>query len=54
MKVMVILIVIGALGTIPKVLAKRLEDLKIGGRVEIIQTAALLRSAKILRRVQDS
>ena len=40
---MVIPIVIGALGTIPKGLLRRLEELEIGGQVEIIQTTALLR-----------
>ena len=47
----VIPIVIVALGTITKGLVLDLEDLEIRGRVEIIQTTALLRSARILRRV---
>ena len=51
MKVTVMLIVIGALGMISKSLVKGLEDLKIGGRAETIQTIALLRSIIILRRV---
>ena len=51
MKVMEIQIVIGALGTIPNDLAKRLEELEIRGRAGTIQIAALLRSARILRRV---
>ena len=51
MKAMVIPIVIGTLGKIPKGLVKRLEDLEIGGQLETIQTIALLRSARILRRV---
>ena len=38
MKVMVISIVIGALGTVAKGLIKKLEDLEISGRVETIQT----------------
>ena len=38
MKVTVILIVIGALGTITKGLMKELEDLERRGRVETIQT----------------
>ena len=50
MKVRIVPIVIGALGTITKGLLKGLEDLKIGGRVETIQTTALLRMARILRR----
>ena len=45
------LIVIGALGTITKRLLKGLGDLEVGGRVETIQTTALLRTARILRRV---
>ena len=53
MKVTVISIVIGALGTVIKGLVQGLEDLEITGRVETIQTAALLRSARILRRVLE-
>ena len=34
----------------PKVLIQGLEDLEIRGQVETIQTRALLRSARILRR----
>ena len=49
MKVTIVPIVIGALGTITKGLLKGLEDLEIGGRVETIQTTALLRTARILR-----
>ena len=51
MKVTIIPIVIGAFGTVTKGLLKGLEDLKIGGRVETIQTTALLKTARILRRV---
>ena len=51
MKVTVILIAIGAIGTVTKGLVKGLEDLEIKGRVMTIQTTALLRSARILRRV---
>ena len=47
---LVLPVVIGALGTIPKRLVKRLEDLEITGRVETIQTTALLRLAKILKK----
>ena len=54
MKVTVISVVIGALGTIPKRLVKGLEDLEIRGQVEPIQITALLRSVRILRRVLDS
>ena len=54
MKVTIVPIVIGALGTIKKGLLKGLEDLEIGGRVETIQTTALLRTARILRRVLET
>ena len=42
MKVTVIPVVIGALGTDIKGVVLRLEDLEIRGRVETIQTIALL------------
>ena len=47
-------IVIGAFVTVTKGLLKGLEDLEIGGRVETIQTTALLRTARILRRVLEN
>ena len=47
MKVTIVPIVIGALGTVTKGLLKGLEDLEIGRRVETIQTTALLRTAGI-------
>ena len=53
-KVKVILIVIGALGTTPKGLVKELEELEIEGRAEAIQTTALLRLARILRRFMET
>ena len=46
MKVTIVPIVIGALGTVTKGLLKGLEDLEVGGRVETIQTTALLRTAE--------
>ena len=51
MKVTVIPIVIGAIGTVNKRLVRELEDSEIRGQVETILTTALLRSARILRRV---
>ena len=51
MKVTILPIVIGAFGTVTKGLLKRLEDLEVGGRVETIRTIALLRTARIMRRV---
>ena len=54
MKVTIVPIVIGAFGTITKGLLKGMEDLEVGGRVETIQTTALLRTARILRRVLET
>ena len=54
MKVTIIPIVNGAFDTVTKGLLKGLEDLEVGARVETIQTAALLRSARILRRVLET
>ena len=51
---MIMPIVIGALGTITKGLLKGQEDLEVGGRVETIQTTALLRTARILKRVLET
>ena len=54
MKVTIVPIVIGALGTITKGLLQGLENFEIGGQVETIQTTALLRTARILRRVLET
>ena len=54
MKVTIVPIVIGALGTITKGLLKGLKDLEVGGRIETLQTTALLRMARILRRVLET
>ena len=54
MKVTIVLIVIGAFGTIAKGLLKDLEDLEVGGRVETILMSALLRTARILRRALET
>ena len=40
--------------TVTKGLLKSLEDLEVSGRVETIQTTALLRTARILRRVLET
>ena len=53
MKVTVIPIVICALGTVTKRFVQGLEELERRQRVEIIQTTALLRLTRILRRVLD-
>ena len=54
MKVTIIPIVIGAFGMVTKGLLKGLEDLEVGDQVETIQTTALLKTAKILRRVLET
>ena len=54
MKVTFILIVIGALGTVTERLIKGLEDLEIRGRVETTQTTALLKSARIRKRIKET
>ena len=54
MKVTVIPIVIGAFGTVTKGLLKGLNDLEVGRQVKTIQTTALLKTARILRRVLET
>ena len=54
MKVTIVPVVIGALGTVTNGLLKSHEDLEIGGQMETIQTTALLRNARILRRVLET
>ena len=50
----IVQIVVGSFGTVTEGLLKGLEDLEVGGRVETIQTTVALRTARILRRVQDT
>ena len=45
---------IGAFSTLTKGLLNGLEDLEVGGSVETIQTTALLRTARLLKRVQET
>ena len=54
MQVNIIPVVIGAFGIVTKGLLKGLKDLEVGGRVETIQTTALLITARILRRVLET
>ena len=54
MQVTIILIVIGAFGKVTKGLLKGLEYLEVCRRVKTIQTTALLRTARILRRVLET
>ena len=51
---MKVTVIIGALGRVTKGLVQVLEDMKIKGRVETIGTTALLRLARILRRVLET
>ena len=41
-------------GTVTEGLLKGLEDLEVSRRVETIQTTALLKTARILRRVEET
>ena len=52
--IIMIIIVIGAFGTVTKGLLKGLDDFEVGGRVETTQTTALLRTARILSRVLET
>ena len=54
MKVTIILIVIGSFGTVTKGLLKGLEDLEVGGQMETVQTTALLRTVRILKRILET
>ena len=54
MKVSIVAIVIGAFGTVTEGLLKDLEDLEVVRRVETIQTTALLKTARIPRRVLET
>ena len=54
MPVTIIPIVISAFGTFTKGLLNGLGDLEVGGRLETLQTTALLRIDRILRRVLET
>ena len=54
MKVSIVPIVIGTFGTVTEGVLKGLEDFEVGGRVETIQTTALLKTTRILRRVLET
>ena len=51
MRVMILLTEYYALGSVQKCLAKRLQELENIGRINTIQTIALLRQDRMLRRV---
>ena len=52
-KVNVVPVVVGALGTIPKALEKHLKEIGTSVRVELLQKAALLGTARILRKTLE-
>ena len=54
MRVKVIKIIICTFRTVPKGLERELEEVEIRGRIEIIQTTALLRATRILRKVLET
>ena len=47
-------ILIGAFSKVNKGILKGLEDLEVAGLVETIQTTALLRTDRILRRILET
>ena len=54
MKVTLIPIIIGTLGSFTKGFVRGVEELEIAGRTRTLQTIALLRTARITRRVQGT
>ena len=54
MKVTIVPIVIGALGTITEGLLKGLGDLEVGGRVETIQTTCIAKNGQNPERVLET
>ena len=54
MRVTVILVLVDALGTVPQGLVRGLDERWIRRKIETIQTTALVRSVKILRRVLET
>ena len=54
MKMTVIPRVVGEHGTVLKCLEKRLENLEIRERIKTMHITALLRSVRIVRRVQET
>ena len=53
MKTMVIHIVIGTFGTVPKDLKKRLENIGIETKIDELQKSVILNTARILRKVLE-
>ena len=51
--VIIVSVIIGALGTTPKALPKRLKEIGIDTRIVELQKTVLLQSARILRQVLE-
>ena len=54
MKMTVIPIITGVLGTVSKGLERGLKEAEIGGQIETNQTTEMLKSARIPRRVLET
>ncbi len=54
MKTVVIPIVIGTLGTVPKKLKERLESIGIETKVDELQKSVILNTARILRKDKNN
>ena len=52
-KVKVVPVVVGALGTIPKTLGKHLDEIGTDVRIDLLQKATLLGTARILRKTLE-
>ena len=53
MKVSIIPVIVGALGTTPKNICKRMEDIGIKTRILELQKTTIIHSARILRKVLE-
>ena len=54
MKVTVITVIVGALGTVSNGLEKNIAGREISGRFDTVRTSVLLRTAWILRRILET
>ena len=54
LKISIVLIVVGALGTIPKSLEKHLNEGNVEVNISQMQTTVLLNNARIFRKVLES
>ena len=53
MNVSIIPVIVGALGTTPKNICKRMEDIEIKIRILELQKTTIIHSARILRKVLE-